>query len=858
MKLLLWMLHGIRRVATAFPIATLTVFILLAAIGFYLMQFIDISTDLLAGVDDKEAVIRLTRENIDLFGEQDSVILVLEFPGPAGEIRKPFIEALGESLKKFSGVRRVVYRFLDPEDEQQIAQLFTHFLRGMNQRERQAIQGIFTPQGMADALRRNRNRLFLVQNPYLERRILEDPLELGQFVASSFTRRVGNISIGDIYLFIGSPDSSVFLIQVTPDFHSADVAKSRAFVDRLHESLPRVIEQVSASIEGDTSKLKGLKWYLTGKTVFQHETDVVFDHETLAIIVVAFLLVSGVLIFVYRSLTAVGILVIPMVIADGLTYGLVYISYSHINPVVMGSSAIVFGLGTDYVVHLWGKFREEFNHGLSVPEAMTNVYQQAGPAVAMGALTNVIAFACLCLSDQPAMRQFGYVCSLGLALTLLASLCLVPALATLLARAKKDYFPTSNVRFAYLSRLFLKNPRLVVAMCPVIIAISVVFGLHLSYEKDLYKVFLATQVPSMEVVQKISQKFQSNFAQPTFLSFDVDDPETGVLVQRQIDSVLEKLMESEAGISTFDSISYLTAPRPVQEANVKAVSGIVDNWSQLQPVFSARLAMLDFSQQANQVMMDSFDKTLRILKGVNVLPLADSTDGPGHVERTWYQAKVGNKYRFLTKVRYAHSVNNPDRLMEADRKMLKALEEVPVPVRLSGTRQVMEAILGSLVGELFRLGLIGAFAVLGSFLLIYRNPLATALSIIPMAGSFCITLGALGALGVGIPFSIIAVAPLIFGLCIDSAMHVVMRTFDAKGVSVEQIMKSLTPPIVTSTVTNALGFLALTISQQYSMQFLGWALFIGLAANLLLTIVTLPAFMFLLESRRKARVALGT
>jgi len=858
MKLLLWTLHGISRVASAFPIATLTVFVLLASTGFYAMRFIDITTDLLSGVDDKEAVIRLTRENTDLFGEQDSVIVVLEFPGPPGEIRKPFIAALGDALAKFPGVRRVVYRFLDPEDEGQIAELFTHFLRGMNERERQAIQGIFTPQGMTDALRRNRNRLFLVQNPYLERRILEDPLELGQFVASSFTRRVGNISIGDIYLFIASPDSSLFLIQITPDFHSADVAKSRAFVDRLHETLPREIERVSASIDGDSTKLKGLKWSLTGKTVFQHETDVVFDHETLAIVIVAFLLVGGVLICVYRSLTRVGILIIPMVIADGLTYGLVYISYSHINPVVMGSSAIIFGLGTDYVVHLWGKFGEEYDKGLSVPEAVTNVCQYAGPAVTMGALTNVIAFACLCFSNQPAMRQFGYVCSLGLALTLLASLFLFPALATLLGRAKRDYFPRSNVRFAYLSQLFLKKPGIVVIMCPLIIAISIVFSLRLSYEKDLYKVFLAKQVPSMEVVQKISQKFQSNFAQPTFLSFDVDDPETGILVQRQIDSILERLMESEGGISTFDSISYLTAPRPVQEANVKAVSGIVENWSQLQPVFSARLAMLDLSPQANQVMMESFDKTLRILKGLDVMPLAKSETGPGRMERAWYQAKVGDKHRFLTKVRYAHSVDNPDRLMAADRRMLKALEEVPVPVRLSGTRQVMEAILGSLVGELFRLGVLGAIAVLGSFLLIYRNPLATALSVIPMAGSFCITLGALGAFGIGIPFSIIAVAPLIFGLCIDSAMHVVMRTFDAKGVSVEQIMRSLTPPIVTSTVTNALGFLALTISQQYSMQFLGWALFIGLAANLFFTIITLPAFMLLLGSRRKTLAAVGT
>ena len=155
----------------------------------------------------------------------------------------------------------------------------------------------------------------------------------------------------------------------------------------------------------------------------------------------------------------------------------------------------------------------------------------------------------------------------------------------------------------------------------------------------------------------------------------------------------------------------------------------------------------------------------------------------------------------------------------------------------------------TLVSELFRLGLLAGIFVVLFFLLIFRNPLGVCLSLIPMLGAFCVTLGTMGAFKIGIPFSIIGVAPIIFGLAIDNGIHIVMRSMEDKTVSLEKVMKHITPLITVTSFTTLLGFLSMMTSSQYAMEFLGFSLVIGMATALIFTLVPLPALLLLLERR---------
>lgn len=849
MPLIIKALRLILAISLSYPRLVIAAFIVMSILGYSCAPKIVISSNLISGVGDTNSIISVTKENGEIFGEQDSLIVVVEFPEPPGADRLEFISKLADAVSGLEGVRRVRYRWLDPEDYEHIAMLFSHFLLGMNERERQQVQEIFSPAGIEDSIRRTTNRLFLVENPYLQKRILQDPLELGQFVSSAMERRVGAVSLGDTYLLIGSPDSTVYLIQVTPDFASADLVKGKALINDVRACLRKEIEKLSTQISVPGLKSGDLKWFLTGKTVFHHESDTIFDAETFRILTFSFCMVLGLMIGVYRSGFSGLVLMAPIAAGVGPNYGVIYLSYSEVNPVVMGATGVLFGLGADYGVHLWNRFREEIDKGGAPEKSIRLVYEQTGPPVALGALTSILAFLCLCISEQPAMAQFGYVGAVGLALTFLSTVFLIPAFVLILSRFKVDRFPRMNVSLKGLSGFYRRGPVTIIVISGVVICISLLSSARVSYEKDLYKVFLARDMESMSVSNMISKKFRSNFSQPTLLSFDTDDFETGLLIQRRLDSILENLMGQEGEIASFDSISYLVSPESVRKLNETELAKIEANWPNLQKAFQSAVNKSGLSEEAIQIMRRSFNGTAELLGKMVSNPDQILTEDVT-IERSWYSAEIRGKYRFLTKLRYAENVTNPKMLKEADHKILESLKSLPVEVSISGPRQVMEEILSGLVTELIRLALYVLVAVIIFFFTLFHSPLGVALSLIPMTGAFCLTLGIMGFAGYGLPFSIVGVAPLIFGLGMDNGVHLVMGSLGEDGSNVAEAMERVTGPIIFTSLTNVMGFVSMITSKHYSMEFLGWAMVTGMTSSVLLTLLTLPSILTLLENRR--------
>ena len=184
------------------------------------------------------------------------------------------------------------------------------------------------------------------------------------------------------------------------------------------------------------------------------------------------------------------------------------------------------------------------------------------------------------------MVQFGLVCASGVFLALAATLILFPALAKLLLIKGNGRIPRIRVSFSFLSRLFLRSPRRIVLCAGLVMLCCLALSFRITYEKDLFKVFLARNMKSMEVSDKISRKFHANFSQPTLLSFDVADAERGLLIQRELDGILEGLMEKDKEISSFDSITYLMSPESVKTDNVAFFAETVKKWPELQKAFS--------------------------------------------------------------------------------------------------------------------------------------------------------------------------------------------------------------------------------------------------------------------------------
>src|SRR5207249_1769815 len=91
-------------------------------------------------------------------------------------------------------------------------------------------------------------------------------------------------------------------------------------------------------------------------------------------------------------------------------------------------SAILFGLGDDFGIHLMSRFEEEWAHGGDPRKAVELAIADTGQGVLTGALTTAIAFYTTMLVEVDAFGELGLIAGTGLLLVMVAAFLLLPPL----------------------------------------------------------------------------------------------------------------------------------------------------------------------------------------------------------------------------------------------------------------------------------------------------------------------------------------------------------------------------------------------------------------------------------------------
>jgi uncharacterized protein len=95
---------------------------------------------------------------------------------------------------------------------------------------------------------------------------------------------------------------------------------------------------------------------------------------------------------------------------------------------------LLVGLGVDYGIHLTSRYRDEVGAGAGVDQAMRTAIGTVGVALVLATVTTAIGFLTNIVNPIPALRDFGILASIGIALSFLLMLTFVPALRTVLDR----------------------------------------------------------------------------------------------------------------------------------------------------------------------------------------------------------------------------------------------------------------------------------------------------------------------------------------------------------------------------------------------------------------------------------------
>ena len=168
-------------------------------------------------------------------------------------------------------------------------------------------------------------------------------------------------------------------------------------------------------------------------------------------------------------------------------------------------------------------------------------------------------------------------------------------------------------------------------------------------------------------------------------------------------------------------------------------------------------------------------------------------------------------------------------------------------------RTVVERGVGQSVVRSFNMAVTLALTGIVVILLLYfREPLTPVLVLIPLGLATLFTFAIIELTGLTLNMANILVIPLVFGLGVDTGIHVVHRYHSAQ--SVTDVLQSSTPRAVTLSALTTIGtFFSLSFSPHKGAASIGLILSIAISLLMVVTFVVLPALLARFEPLRRKR-----
>ena len=300
---------------------------------------------------------------------------------------------------------------------------------------------------------------------------------------------------------------------------------------------------------------------------------------------VTIILVIALLLIVYRSPIASLVPLITIGCSLLVTRGIIgYLAEGGVNISTLADAylvVIIFGIGTDYCLFIVSRFREELARS-DRKKAEEYTLRNVGSVILASATTVIVAFLCLTISRFGMTRTMGLVLAIGVAITLVAGLTLMPALMSLFGR--RLFWPVKVAReqrqggFSWMGigRLIARHPAAVALPIIALLLLPYIALSHYTLSGDMLSQ-MSKGVESAKGFQVVRQHFPVGELTPLYVL--IESQEDDMVDARSLEAISEiaPSLEQIEGVSRVD---YFAGPsRPLSTFSAQ-MSAIADELSQ--------------------------------------------------------------------------------------------------------------------------------------------------------------------------------------------------------------------------------------------------------------------------------------
>lgn len=687
--------------------------------------------------------------------------------------------------------------------------------------------------------------------------------------------------LGDPYFL--SYDKTTLIMEAIPNFSVVDLDR----VIHGTEKVQGIVDELLVSYPGVKAGLTGMIPLARDEMVYGEQS----ANYTTLIAAIAILIM---LIIAFRMWVAPVLALANLFIGILWAMGLTGLVIGQLNIMTQMMAVILLGLGVDFSIHFISGFTERRAAGDTIASALETTFLKSGKGIVTGALTTAFAFLTMVISSSRGLKEMGLVTGLGLLAILAATLFVLPSLLVLRER-RVDRKAIQNkaipihrdISFQSLGKTGFslgRNYRFTLFASFGLTAVLLFLGTRITFDQN-YMNMEPKGINSVVLQDTIMDKFDlsmdyamvltESHAESRTLSREFRDLKSVALVEdisRYLPSSKEQLNRRPYVLNIRKRMERAQIQSQLLANDIRFLATELDRLS---------MNVIEMQDMAFLGGQDKVDEKAKRLVGnpeedspknfiFDLVEMLDPSDGDLRQKISQFHSLFAPYFK-LTVIQLANteSIQQSD-LPESilDRYCNKARTKFLVTAYPQGNIWTDLTFLHRFAGDVeevsprttgmppvFRalIEIIGTdgrnaltLTIFIVFLLLWadlRHPKYALMAMIPLAAGAIWMVGLMKLFGMQFTVMNIMGLPMIIGIGIDDGVHIVHRWLaEGKG-HIRTVFASTGKAILLTSLTTMLAFGSLMFSIWRGFASLGSALFIGVGACFLTTVLILSGII---------------
>ncbi len=649
-----------------------------------------------------------------------------------------------------------------------------------------AAQKALTPGEVRSRLQNVYKQLTSPEGWFIKPILQTDPLDLrsGVFEKLRYLNIIPKMALYDNH-FISADGKNTLVIAQTP-VKITDSKGSDELVTHLKDLIKKVVPpKIEASF------VSGHAYTAANAGTIKKDLYVILTCASIAI----FLLIMAFL----RSWKGILVFLVPSSVLCLATAGTLLI-YDSVSAVTMAFGAVLLGISDDYPILVYFALCSKERD----PAAVT---REVAHPVMFGGLTTIATFGVMLLSTLPGQRQLAVFSMIGVAVSLVFSLVVLPHLLHTLPGEKRYIGARSPRCFDLPRRGVLVCWLLVMALC-----LWQAGGLN--FNGDLKAMNFVPE--ELQRSEQHMSKTWGNFRDTAILFAEGKDLETSLAANDSLFAYLSERLPA----AQIVSLAPVFPSSATQQVNAK-------RWADFWSGYNGRLAQRLLSEEGGKLGFSAgaFSPFFDMLAKRPVPVTESSMKETGFADLVDSMIVKGNgKVQTLTLI--------PDTKAIVD--LFNKDADRPNDVRLVSQGRFKSLISQALVGNFIRYIVFALFVIVVLVSLLFRNLQKILLALVPVATGLVFMLGTMGTLGVEFNIFNIVATILVIGLGVDLGIFMVCNI-------TEGYEHTANLGILLGGLTSFVGIGALALAHHPALSSIGITVLLGLCGVIPSALLVVPA-----------------